>query len=138
DVGVYLTVTAFLMHKSTVSVDDVDGCGATVLGGPGATRPCNLLRSFARNLLPSKILAAARPDTTNSGGSEERGTTPCGRSKRGPGAFPRFTGGFGGKSSSSGACGPSTAVNALCAQISSLQPCAMRGAEPPTPIAPIN
>ena len=51
DVGVHLTVTAFLMHKSTVSVDDVNRRGATALGGPGPARPRNLLCGFARNLV---------------------------------------------------------------------------------------
>src|SRR5215831_20954189 len=83
------------------------------------------------------MAAAALPDTTNSGGKDDFGATPAPNSKRGTGALPLLAFGLGGRSSTSGGCGPMTSVNALYAQISSLQPCATRGAEPPTPIAPI-
>src|SRR5215475_7371063 len=83
------------------------------------------------------MAAAALPDTTNSGGKDDLETTPVDRSKRGTDALPRFAFSLNGRSSTSGGCGPTTSVSALYAQISSLQPCATRGAEPPTPIAPI-
>src|SRR5437867_5264841 len=66
------------------------------------------------------MFAAAFPVTTNSGGSVDFGAAPCGSSKRGTGALPRFAAARGGRSCNNGGCGPSTSVIALCAQISSL------------------
>src|SRR5581483_2588830 len=86
--------------------------------------------------LASKTFAAPLPPTTKSAGKLDLGAVAV--TKRGTGALPGFGLGRGGRSSNSGATeGPITSVSALCAQISSLQT-GTRGAEPPTPTAPIN
>src|SRR5262245_11474976 len=99
------------------------------------TRP-TFLAAASEIWLPSKTFAAPRPPTTNSAGSVDLGGAAA--AKRGTGAVPRLAFWRGGRSSTSGGTdGPSTSTSALWAQISSLHT-GTRGAEPPTPTAPIN
>src|SRR5579872_1295763 len=81
------------------------------------------------------MVAAPLPVTTYSAGRADLGTVA--EANRGTGSLPGLGFRRGGTSFSSGATeGPMTSVNALWAQISSLHT-GTRGAEPPTPTAPI-
>src|SRR5689334_2447546 len=85
--------------------------------------------------LPSKTLDALLLLITNSGDSVDLGGLAA--ANRGTGALPGLGFGRAGRSSISGATDePMTSWSALCAQISSLHT-GTRGADPPTPTAPI-
>src|SRR5436309_6358555 len=85
--------------------------------------------------LPSYTAAAAFALMTYSAAT--LGFGAAAGAKRGTGAVPGFGFGRDGRSSTSGGTdGPMTSVHPLCAQISSLHT-GGRGAEPPTPTAPI-